>query len=239
MVGARNAAWTATAFLVAALALGQAEAAGTSAKAIAVLSAAKAATGGTDWDRVQGWHERGRHGDAAYETLLDFHSYRGRYATTRDGKTRVHGFNGRLVWDIGTDGKLTTSRDPAAVADARLTSYVSTFAFFRPSEFPARFEYLGVQTEQGASFDVVRVTPDGAKPIEVWVDRSTHLPARLVDRSGPAQDVARASDYRKVGGVRQPFRIDDSDGNPAHAQSVEVDSVVLEPLAPDAFDPPR
>ena len=238
MVTARNVTLAAL-LLVAAIAAGQARSAPTSAKAMMVLSAAKAATGGAAWDRIRGWHERGRHDDVAYDTLLDFRSYRGRYASTRDGKTRVHGFNGSLVWDVGSDGKLTTSRDPAAVADARLTSYFSTFAFFRPSEFPARFEYLGVQTEQGASFDVVRVTPEGVKPIEVWVDRSTHLPARLVDRSGPTPDVARSSDYREVGGVRQPFRIDDSDGNPAHAQTVEVDSVILEPLAPHAFDPPR
>ena len=117
MVTARNVT-LAAALLVAAVAAGQARSAPTAAKAMMVLSAAKAATGGAAWDRIRGWHERGRHGDVAYDTLLDFRSYRGRYASTRDGKTRVHGFNGWLVWDVAPDGKLTLRRDPAAVADA-------------------------------------------------------------------------------------------------------------------------
>jgi hypothetical protein len=229
---------TAWALLAVAQASGQTHAAGTSAKALAVLASAKAATGGTAWDRITGWHERGRHGGSAYDTLLDFRRYGARFANTRDGATHVRGFNGTVVWVLGPDGKVSTSRDPARLADMRQSAYFSTFAFFLPARFPAQFDYLGVQTDDGASFDVVKVSPLGAAPIAVWVERSTHVPARFVDRSPPKPMVGRLSDYRTVGGVREPFRIDLSDGDPAHSQTVEVDSVVLQPVGSGAFDPP-
>lgn len=240
MVGAWNLVRAAAAATLAAVALssGPRGAAETADPARAVMAAAKAATGGAAWDRITGWHERGRHDGATYDTLLDFRRWAFRFATTRDGKTRVNGFDGSLVWRQGPDGKVTTKRDAASLADARLSAYGSTFAFLRPARFPARFQYLGVRTDGAASFDVVRVTPEGTTPMEVWVDRKTHLFARLVDRSGPKPVTARLSDFRPVGGIRQPFRLEISDGDPAHAQIGVVESVVLEPVARGAFDPP-
>jgi hypothetical protein len=213
--------------------------AGTADPALAVIAAAKAAMGGAAWDRIAGWHERGRHGAVSYETWLDFRRYGARYASTRDGVTRVNGFNGRVVWDQASDGKVTISRDAGRLAEARQSAYASSFAFFLTRRFQAGFEYLGGQAEAGASFDVVRVTPEGATPIEVWVDRSTHLLNRFVDRSGAKPVTVRASDYRPVGAIRQPFRLDISDGDPAHDETGFVDSVVLEPVARGLFDPPR
>lgn len=240
MTGGWNVLRAAAAIMAAvALSSGQGLAAGTADPAQAVLAAAKAATGGTAWDRITGWHERGHHDGASYDTLLDFRRWGYRFATTRDGKTRVNGFNGSVVWNQGPDGKVTTKRDAASLADARQSAYVSTFAFLRPDRFPARFEYLGVQADGAASFDVIRVTPQGVAPMEIWVDRKTHLFTRFIDRSRPRPVTARLSDFRQVGGIRQPFRLEISDGDPAHAQTGVVDSVVLEPVARSMFDPPN
>jgi hypothetical protein len=219
-------------------ALQPAKAAGTPNSATEVLAAAKAATGGAAWDRISGWHERGRHGEVAYETLLDFRGYGTRFSSTNGGATRVRGFNGAVAWERGPDGKVVVSRDAARLADARQSAYGSTFAFFFPQRFPAKFDYLGAHTQEGATFDVVKVTLIGATPMEIWIDRSTHLVARFVDRSGPKPVTAILSDYRSVGGIRQPFRIEVSDGDPAHSQTGEVESVVLEPVARREFDPP-
>jgi hypothetical protein len=231
-------AWIA-ALLSAPLAVfGQAQAAGTSETTLTVLAEAKAATGGAAWDRISGWHERGRHGATTYETFLDFRRYGARFASTRGGSTRVHGFNGSVVWDLSPDGKVVMNRDPPHLAEARQSAYGSTFAFFFPRRFPARFEYLGAQADAAASFDVVRVTPRGSTPMEVWVDRSTHLIARFVDRTGPTPVTANLSDYRQVGDIRQPFRIDVGDGDPTHSEKGQVESVVLESVARNKFDPP-
>lgn len=218
---------------------GPAQGADSTRKALAVLAQAKAASGGAAWDRITGWRETGRHGQTTYATLLDFRRYGARFASTRDGRTTVRGYDGQIAWEMGPDGKVAASRDPARLAEARQSAYGSAFGFFFSDRFPARFEDLGVRTDGGSSFEVIRTTPEGAPPFELWIDRSTHRVARLVDRNGPQPVTGRFSDERRVGGVTVPFRIDLSDGDPGHAQTGQVESVVLEPVPRTAFEPPK
>ena len=203
-----------------------------------VLTQAKVAMGGTAWDHISGWHERGRHGDAAYDTLLDFHHWGSRFANNRGGITRVRGFNGTTVWDQDASGKVSASHDSARLADARQSAYGSIFGFFFPERFRANFKYLGTKTEDGVSFDVINIIPESTVPMEVWIDRSTHYVARFVDRSGPKPVTAFLSDYRPLGGVLEPSKIEVSDGDPGHASVGRVDDVTLEAVKRSAFDPP-
>ena len=165
---------TATAVLVSTLLTTTVQPAKAADPAMEILAQAKAAMGGTAWDHISGWHERGRHGDAAYDTLLDFHRWGSRFANYHAGTTRVRGFNGTTVWDQDASGKVSVSHDPVRLADARQSAYGSIFGFFFPRRFHAIFKYLGAKTEDGASFDVVSITPESTLPMEVWIDRSTH-----------------------------------------------------------------
>ena len=203
-----------------------------------VLAQAKVAMGGTAWDHISGWHERGRHGDAAYDTLLDFHRWGSRFANNHAGTTRVHGFNGTTVWDQDANGKVSVSHDPARLADARQSAYGSMFGFFFPERFHANFRYLGIKTEDGASFDVLSIIPENTVPMEVWINRSTYYVARFVDRSGPKPVTAFLSEYRPLGGVLEPSKIEVSDGDPEHASVGRVNDVTLEAVNRNAFDPP-
>ena len=206
--------------------------------AIEMLARAKLAMGGTAWDHISGWHERGRHGDAVYDTFLDFRHWGSRFENIRARTMRIHGFNGVSVWDQDASGKITVSHDPARLADARQSAYGSIFGFFFPERFPARLRYLGAKTEDGVAFDLVDIVPENTIPMEVWIDRSTHYIARFVDRSGPKPVTAFLSDYRLLGGVLEPSKIEVSDGDPRHASIGRVESVTLEPVKRSVFDPP-
>ena len=203
-----------------------------------VLAQAKEAMGGTAWDKVTGWHERGHHGDATYDTLLDFHHWGSRFANNHAGSTRISGFNGTIVWDQDASGKVSVSDDPARLAEARQSAYGSIFGFFFPGRFHADVKYLGLKTEEGASFDVVSITPENTVPMEVWIDHSTHFVARFVDRSGPKPVTAFLSDYRPLGGVLEPSKIEVSDGDPGHTSVGRVDDVTVQAVKRSAFDPP-
>jgi hypothetical protein len=207
-------------------------------RAIAILAAAKAASGGEVWDKITGWHERGTHGSVAYETLLDYRQYGALFRQTRDGKTSVRGYNGAVAWDMGPDGQVTISTDPKLLADARLSAYGSTTAYFFPDRFPARFEYLGQRAEGNAHYDRLRITPEGANSFEIWIDRSTHLVAKLVDRTGPKPVVATMSDYKDINGLKLPSGFSVSDGTAAHTEQAQVQSYELVPVARSDFDPP-
>jgi hypothetical protein len=107
-----------------------------------------------------------------------------------------------------------------------------------PDRFPAKFTSLGEKSTDGERFDVVRIEPTGSKPIDIWVDRASHLVVRFVDNTGPAPVLGRLSDFRTVDGVKVPFHISVRDGDPAHSEELQVASVVIEPIPRAAFDPP-
>src|SRR3569832_439104 len=65
-----------------------------------MLDAAKAASGGKAWDRLEGSHESGEHSGAAYETWLDFRHY----GMRSEARGRARGFNGRVAWQTGAQG---------------------------------------------------------------------------------------------------------------------------------------
>jgi hypothetical protein len=206
--------------------------------AAAVIAAAKAAAGGSAWDRLGGWDETGVHGGASYETKVDPHSYGLVTTTIRNGATIAGGYNGVVAWSTDPDGKTQIFSDPGQLADARGTAYGGVFAFFLADRFPAQFSYLGEKRVDGGDFDVVGIQPTAAKPLEVWVDRATHLVDRFVDRSGSVTLTVRMSDFRTVDGVKVPFRQVMSAGDPASDQELQVTSIKTAPIPRAAFDPP-
>jgi hypothetical protein len=166
-----------------------------------VLHAAKAASGGEAWNRLEGSYERGAHGPVTYETWLDFRAYGMRMASVTPAGPRAQGFDGAVAWRRA-EGRADDSRDPAALREAVVTAFVSNNGFFFPDRFPAKADYL--RADQG--FDVVRVEPRGGRPVELWFDAKTHLLGRIVDRGGPMPVTVTLSDYRKVGDVLIAFR---------------------------------
>lgn len=207
-------------------------------KAMAILAEVKTASGGAAWDKVAGWHENGVHGTTAYETQLDYLHYGSLFKQTRDGQTHLRGFNGTVAWDEGPDGKVVLSTEPSRLADARTTAYGSINGFFFSDRFPARFDYLRAVKEGGHRYDVLRIVPEGANPFELWVDRATHLVAKLVDRSGKRPVVATITGYEEVEGLKLGSGFTISDGVPAHAQTVHIGSYELAPVSRAIFDPP-
>jgi hypothetical protein len=205
---------------------------------VAILAEVKVALGGTAWDKVTGWHESGVHGATAYETLLDYQHFGSLFKQTRDNQTRLRGFNGTIAWDQGPDGKVVLSTEPSRLADARATAYASINGFLFPDRFPARFDYLRAKTEGKRRYDVLRITPEGANPFELWVDRATHLVARIVDRTGKRPVIATITGYEDADGLKLGSGFTVSDGIPAHAKTVHIGNYELVPVSRTAFDPP-
>jgi len=234
-------------WLVAALALtvlaGPARAADDpAARGAALLAQAKAASGGAAWDRLGGWHESGAAivGDAqgSYDTWCDLHRMGMTNHHVLGGAAQTRGFDGAVVWVVEGVGPVRASQAPQALATARQGAYVSAWGFFFPDRFPARRIYVGSATADGAEFDIIQATPEGGLPMELWIDRRTHLVTRMVDRSGPRTAVAVLSDFRMVSGVLTPFLVAESDGDPKHTLELHIASVDFSPIDPTRFAPP-
>jgi len=209
-----------------------------SAPADRVLMAARAASGGAGWRYLRGWHEVGHLDGAPYETWIDPLRYGMRTETREAAGVRVHGFNGQGDWEIAPGGAATGTGDPVAVARARTAAFFSGELFLYAGRFEAKVALAGVRQAGGKSYDVLKMQPWGGNAREVWIDRRTHLVARIVDRSGPRPVTVELSDYRKVGPVRVAFHywLEAADGA-VHERQIET--LAFAPPDRDLFSLPR
>lgn len=179
------------------------------ARAEALMAQYRAASGGAALDRHDAFHETGtvvRDGHAGtYEMYGDLHALRNAGVHTLDGKYGGGGFDGAVAWRIGPDGKVTSTTDPAALREARTGAYFTLSAFNWPDRFPARFAYVGPKTYQGRAFQVVRVTPQGGDPADLWLDAKTHLLERI-SIEGAEPDYADILANRTIDGVVIGFK---------------------------------
>jgi hypothetical protein len=226
--------WTMALFAAAAVATGAASMeAGRSvsdAKADALMAQYRAASGGAALDRHDAFHETGtvlRDGHAGtYEMYGDLHTLRTAGVHTLDGKYSGGGFDGTVAWGIEPDGKVKRFTDPTMLRAERTSAYLTLSAFNWPDRFPARFAYVGPKTYEGRAFEVVRVTPEGADPADLWLDAKTHLLERIsVD--APEPGYADILENRTIDGVVIGFK----------SNQVEKDHNMVQTLATFDFVP--
>jgi hypothetical protein len=206
--------------------------------AVAVIAAAKAASGGAAWDRLAGVAERGTHGGMPYRTWLSFAGYRMRMENGEGASTRVQGFNGSVAWRAQGDGAALASRDPAALREAVTTAFVSNNGYFFPDRFPATSRWLRAETEASRHFDVLEITPQGGRPAEYWFDQASHLLTRVVDRTGTPPVSVEVSDFRRIGGVLAAFHLVVRTMDGTIVDEGQVESVAYGPVDAALFDPP-
>lgn len=207
--------------------------------ALKVLAQARAAVGGTGWNRLRGWHETGQEDGLRYEAWLDPIRYGMRVETREPRGLHVHGYNGGGDWHIYPDGRVTGVDQRGVASAARTEAFFRVHGYFYTGRFDAKADALGVRRGPGGAFDVLRIQPVGGEPRELWFDRRTHRLARTVDRNGPTPVTITFSDYRKVGPVRVAFRARIEDGDPAHARERVIEGLAFTAADRSVFSLPR
>jgi hypothetical protein len=79
----------------------------------------------------------------------------------------------------------------------------------RPSRVerrPGVLEHTGTERQNGRRFEVLRLTPEGGRPFEMWIDADTGLIDRTVEKTSREVRTTLFSDYRPVAGLLFPFR---------------------------------
>jgi hypothetical protein len=203
---------------------------GYSHAAAEVVARAFAATGGSGWYLLRGWHETGRSDGLAYERWIDPVRYGMRTETHGPHGLSIEGFNGQAVWAVRPGGVIDAVNDHPALAEARTTAFFTSGGYFFQGRFGARGDYLGVRAWRGRRYQVVRITPWNGEPRELWFDASSHLLGRIVDRTGPRVVAIDVSDYRKVGPVRVAFRYTAEGGGPAGPLARQLESLSFTPV---------
>jgi hypothetical protein len=135
------------------------------------------------------------------------------------------GFDGRQAWSSDGTGLVWVDGGAAGRAAAIAQAYAQSGVLWRPDHGGAVVSSLGVRENGGVRYDVLQVTPPGTTvPFELWLDRRTHLPARMLQTVGPTQSATTFSRYRSIDGLMVPFERDtaSTDGNNSNATVVRV-----------------
>lgn len=210
-----------------------------------VLSQVKVASGGDAWNRVQSIKLEGTadagglHGP--FEQLEDLNSGASVLKYQLGPVTGASGFDGTTSWKQGPSGDVALQKSVAGKRTAASDAYLAARAYWFPQRWTATVSLLGARTVGGATYQVLHASPKGGNAIDLWVDASTHLIARVVVLTGGIDQTQLWSDYRTVDGIKIPFRIEVYDGSDVqHAQIAEVMQAAINADIPARlYAPPR
>ncbi len=218
---------------------GSSEARSPMSKAQTVIEAAKRATGGKNWDTAAGCHEEGsRAGGITYTIRFSLEKYGMRLDSQRGGNVRSMGYDGKVMWQSMGD-KADIRADPESLKEAKLTNYLSINGFFFPNRFPATFKYLREEAAAGRKFDVLEITAEGTRPLEIWFDRRTHLIDKVIDTQATPPVTVVASTHRRFGSllITDKLIVTGADGNVVDTGTVT--SFRCGQIDSSAFAPPH
>src|SRR5258708_1856170 len=204
-----------------------------------LLAAAREASGGVRWETVVTWHESGRISkggvEGTFDRWLNLVGLRNAATFEFDRSCRCEGWNGNLFWSIGPSGVTGSANSPEAITDA----FWRAFAYWKPDRFPAKRVYVGTRNLEGKTCEVVRITPNGGEPFELWIDRDTHLIVREVDLAGSPSRTHDFSDFREIFGIKVPSTVRESTGKQTPEQITTTTAFAVNVVFPaDRFDPP-
>ena len=124
------------------------------------------------------------------------------------------GFDGEHAWNRDAKGFVWNDDGSAGRYGAIEAAYMNRYALWTPDHGGATVTSAGEKTDAGHRYDVLRVTPPGGLPLDVWIDATTHLPVKLIAKIGTTTSTTVLGDYRSVGGLMVPFSsTTEGDGN--------------------------
>lgn len=209
-----------------------------------ILAQAKAASGGDAWNaihsiRLEGTIEMGGLSGSVTQ-LEDLLTGRSVSRYNLGSLTGAQGFDGKLGWSQAPGGAIAPDDSPAAKKRDATSAYQTALAYWFPKRWPGKVESLGTRKDTGTTFQVLRITPRGGNPFELWINADTHLIARTVDSSGVLPQTTYFSDYRTVKDVKLPFHMRYSNGKKRYDTVVQVKKVAVNvPVNANDFAKPQ
>ena len=196
---------------------------------VAILAAAKAASGGSSWDALRTQHSKvsidaaGVKGTA--ERWSDIYTGRSYIKYSIGPVSGAAGFDGKTAWSQDGAGQSRAESSDAARELAVNAAYRDKLAFWYPDRAPAQISFLDRVAEDGAQFDVINIVPAGGRAFQFWINSDTHLIERLVERETQETRTEFLMDLRDVEGVKVPYRVRATRGDPRQDEVITVEKL--------------
>lgn len=197
----------------------------------AILTQAKEASGGAAWDALRTQHSTvtiiaGPLSGRA-ERWSELASGRSTIVYTIGPVSGAAGFDAQGAWTQDASGVTQDETHDIARELAVNAAYRDRLAFWYPQRAPARISYKERAEADGATFHVIRITPEGGRPFELWINTETMLIERLVEREVKALRTELYMDMRRTSGVMVPFRVRASRDGGQRDEIVSVDTMAF------------
>jgi hypothetical protein len=141
------------------------------------------------------------------------------------------GWNGNESWNLDQTGLVIVDGSVLGRSTAVNQAYFGNYDLWTPGYGGATVAWGGSKSEKGNSYDVLTVTPPKSSlPIDVWFDRATHLPVKVVQTAGPMVTIMTMADFKPVDGLLIPYRLDTST-NTGDSTSFTATSIEANPPA--------
>jgi hypothetical protein len=118
----------------------------------------------------------------------------------------TQGWNGRIAWYQETSGITRVDGGESTRLQDIDQAYTDTYAYLQPKAGGAKVLLVGQERDGESVDDVLRVTPSGGSPLDLWIDRRTHLVDRVSTRVGAVSSTTTYSNYRVVHAIAIPFQ---------------------------------
>jgi Aspartyl protease/PDZ domain len=194
-----------------------------------ILAKSKQAMGGDAWDSIRTTHSTAKvvtsgltgQGES-WEDNLTGH-YVDRYKL--GPASGAEGFDGKVVWSQDTSGEPRLEGAEGARQAAIDEAYRRCFAYWFPQRWPAQIDYSGEREDQGKRFHVLRITPQGGRPFDMWIDATTYMIDHTVEKADIETRTNYFSDYRTVNGVKIAFAGRSTNGDTKYDQHIDIEKI--------------
>lgn len=194
---------------------------------VALLQAAKAATGGKAWDAFTTQHS------TVYLTTAGMTGKVERWVDMRTGRSLLkfavgphsgaQGFDGKVPWAQVGNEQARPEMSSIAKELAVNAAYRDKLAFWFPERGTAAIAFKEHVLVGAQGYEVVTLAPEGGRPFEFWINSDNRVIERLVESEATESRTETFSDFRIVQGVKLPFRVRTRRG--ADAQNEEFVNV--------------
>ncbi|HVP38922.1 MAG TPA: retropepsin-like aspartic protease [Candidatus Saccharimonadales bacterium] len=185
------------------------------------------------WARIEGPSVQGR--------SEEWNTARGQLRSVADFNTfrRVTGFDGARGYLLDENRKRHELSGPAL--EILLTEvYLASGSHFFPGRRPGAVRYLGPEARDGQDFQVLEAAAAGGRPVRVYLDARTWLPARLCWVEDADTSWTHYANYRAVDGVQEAFELESWTSGVAGRTRIQVEALqhLRQPPPPEFFEPP-
>ncbi|HEX8827059.1 MAG TPA: aspartyl protease family protein, partial [Xanthobacteraceae bacterium] len=139
--------------------------------------------------------------------------------------TGASGWDGKSAWSQDYAGLVTIDGGERGRLQTIDQAYLDNLGYLRADRGGATVTYAGVKSDAGKSYDVLAVTPPQGSEMDLWIDRQTHLIAKLTQTISIVSVTTTFSNYRQVQGITYPFEINTqtSTGNSVSVSLARLD----------------